>query len=47
MVSLARTDMYFTGGTVLIDHGHGVISVYAHHAECGARRAAPAARATF
>ncbi len=30
VVSLAETDMYFTGGTVMLDHGHGVHSVYAH-----------------
>lgn len=29
-VSLAETDMYFTGGTVMIDHGHGVHSIYSH-----------------
>lgn len=29
-VALARPDMYFTGGTVFIDHGHGLVSVYAH-----------------
>jgi murein DD-endopeptidase MepM/ murein hydrolase activator NlpD len=30
VVSLAETDMYFTGGTVMLDHGHGLHSVYAH-----------------
>jgi murein DD-endopeptidase MepM/ murein hydrolase activator NlpD len=30
VVSLAETDLYFTGGTVMLDHGHGVHSVYAH-----------------
>jgi murein DD-endopeptidase MepM/ murein hydrolase activator NlpD len=29
VVSLAEPAMYFTGGTVMIDHGHGVHSVYA------------------
>jgi murein DD-endopeptidase MepM/ murein hydrolase activator NlpD len=29
-VSLAETDMYFTGGTVMVDHGHGVHSIYVH-----------------
>lgn len=29
-VSLVAPDLYFTGGTVMIDHGHGVQSVYAH-----------------
>ena len=44
LVSLAETDMFFTGGTVMIDHGHGVHSVYAHLAEVeGPRGAAPRA----
>lgn len=30
IVRLAETDMYFTGGTILIDHGYGVNSVYSH-----------------
>jgi murein DD-endopeptidase MepM/ murein hydrolase activator NlpD len=30
VVSLAETDMYFTGGTVMLDHGHGLHSIYAH-----------------
>jgi murein DD-endopeptidase MepM/ murein hydrolase activator NlpD len=30
VVSLAETDLYFTGGTVMIDHGHGLHSIYAH-----------------
>jgi murein DD-endopeptidase MepM/ murein hydrolase activator NlpD len=30
VVSLARPDLYFTGGTVMIDHGHGLHSIYAH-----------------
>ena len=30
VVSLAEADMYFTGGTVMVDHGHGLHSIYAH-----------------
>lgn len=30
VVSLAEPDMYFTGGTVMIDHGHGLHSIYVH-----------------
>jgi len=29
-VSLAEDDMYFTGGTVMVDHGHGLQSIYVH-----------------
>ena len=29
-VVLAEDDMYFTGGTVILDHGHGVTSVFSH-----------------
>jgi murein DD-endopeptidase MepM/ murein hydrolase activator NlpD len=30
VVSLAEPDLYFTGGTVVVDHGHGLHSIYAH-----------------
>jgi murein DD-endopeptidase MepM/ murein hydrolase activator NlpD len=30
VVSLAETAMYYTGGTVMVDHGHGLHSIYAH-----------------
>ena len=30
VVSLAERDLYFTGHTVMIDHGHGLHSIYAH-----------------
>lgn len=30
VVALARRDMFYTGQTVIIDHGHGLSSVYAH-----------------
>ena len=29
-IALAHDDLYFTGGTVMIDHGHGLTSVYSH-----------------
>lgn len=33
VVVVAVPDMYFTGGTVVIDHGHGLSSLYAHMSE--------------
>lgn len=30
VVSLAEPDLYFTGGTLMIDHGHGVHSIMVH-----------------
>lgn len=30
VVRLAEDDLYYTGGTVIIDHGHGVSSTYLH-----------------
>jgi murein DD-endopeptidase MepM/ murein hydrolase activator NlpD len=30
IVSLADADLFFTGGTIIIDHGHGLGSLFAH-----------------
>lgn len=30
VVALAEKDLYYTGGTVMLDHGHGLTSVYSH-----------------
>ncbi|MGH8456302.1 MAG: M23 family metallopeptidase [Stenotrophobium sp.] len=30
VVTLAAPDMYYTGGTLMIDHGHGVASAFLH-----------------
>ena len=27
---MAEDNLYFTGGTIMLDHGHGVTSVYSH-----------------
>lgn len=29
-VVLAERDLFYTGGTVVIDHGHGITSIYSH-----------------
>ena len=29
-MTLAENDLYFTGGTVILDHGHGVSSAFLH-----------------
>lgn len=33
VVVLAHPDMFYTGQTLMLDHGHGVTSVYAHMSE--------------
>jgi len=30
VVTLAEKDLYFTGGTIIIDHGHGISTLYMH-----------------
>ena len=30
VVTLVEKNLYFTGGTIFIDHGHGVNSIYSH-----------------
>ena len=37
VVAIAHSDMYYTGGTVLLDHGHGLTSVYSHLEEVSVR----------
>ena len=34
-VTLAEPDLYFTGGTVIIDHGYGLSSIYQHMSRLG------------
>jgi murein DD-endopeptidase MepM/ murein hydrolase activator NlpD len=30
MVRMAASDLFYTGGTIMIDHGYGLVSVYSH-----------------
>ena len=30
MVRMAAKDLFYTGGTIMIDHGYGLVSVYSH-----------------
>ncbi len=30
VVTLAENDLYYTGGTIILDHGHGVSTLYMH-----------------
>ena len=32
-VSLIEEDMYYTGGTIIFDHGHGISTIYMHMKE--------------
>ncbi len=45
VVSLVHRDMYFTGGTIIIDHGHGLSSVFSHLSEVHVRERQRVARA--
>ena len=44
VVTLAEADLYYTGGTIIIDHGHGVTSVYAHLSAVAVRAGEAVAR---
>lgn len=37
-VMLAEKDLYFTGGTIIIEHGHGLSSVYSHLSRIDVRK---------
>jgi murein DD-endopeptidase MepM/ murein hydrolase activator NlpD len=30
VVSMAEDDLYYTGGTIIMDHGHGISTIYSH-----------------
>jgi murein DD-endopeptidase MepM/ murein hydrolase activator NlpD len=37
VVSLADPDLFFTGGTVMLDHGYGLTSIFAHQSKIEAK----------
>jgi len=30
IVTMAEPDLYYTGGTIIMDHGHGISTIYSH-----------------
>ena len=30
IVTLSKPDLYYTGGTLMFDHGHGISTIYLH-----------------
>ncbi len=45
IISLADADLFFTGGTVMIDHGHGLSSIFAHMQSVSAKEGDRVAKA--
>ncbi|MCR9215061.1 MAG: M23 family metallopeptidase [Proteobacteria bacterium] len=37
MVRMVESDLFYTGGTIMIDHGHGLVSVYSHLSKLNVR----------
>ena len=37
VVTMAETDLYYTGGTIIMDHGHGISTIYSHLATLDVR----------
>lgn len=46
VVALTHPDMFFTGKTVMIDHGHGLSSVYVHMDDILVRQGQPVKKGT-
>ena len=30
IVTMSEGDLYYTGGTIIMDHGHGISTIYSH-----------------
>jgi murein DD-endopeptidase MepM/ murein hydrolase activator NlpD len=41
IVTLADPDLYYEGGTIFLDHGHGLVSVFMHLSEVGVMAGQP------
>ncbi len=41
IIALVHQDMFYTGKTMMIDHGHGLSTVYAHMSEIGVTEGQP------
>ena len=44
VVTLAERDLFYTGGTIVIEHGHGLTTIYSHLAEVGVAAGAQVAQ---
>ena len=38
VITLVEKDMYFTGGTIIFDHGHGISTLYMHMKEINVKK---------
>jgi|TARA_B110000444_G_C18782797_1_gene568329 murein DD-endopeptidase MepM/ murein hydrolase activator NlpD len=38
VVTLAEKNLYFTGGTIIFDHGHGISTLYMHMKDVGVKK---------
>jgi murein DD-endopeptidase MepM/ murein hydrolase activator NlpD len=47
IVSLADADLFFTGGTIIIDHGHGLASLFAHMQKVAVKEGATLAKGSY
>ncbi len=37
IVRMAEPDLFYTGGTIMLDHGHGIVSVFSHLSKLDAK----------